>query len=67
MTAIDVIVHVQRDRAGRRRVASVHVVAPDEHGGIGTRPALRNTGDDLIEDAGLERLANALADRGWSP
>lgn len=66
-TALDAIVHVHRDRAGRRRLAAVHVVVTGADGTIGTRPALRFEGDGLIEDVGLDRLAGSLADRGWSP
>lgn len=66
VSAIDVILHVHRGRDGMRRLAAVHV-AVGEGGSFGTVPALRHHGDDVIEEAGLEWLAAALADRGWSP
>lgn len=67
VAAIDAILHLRRDRTGTRRLAAVHVVESGADGGLRTVPALRHGGNDVIEDAGLDRLAAALADRGWSP
>lgn len=57
--ALSVVVHLVRDRTGRRRVAEVHVLERGADGFVGTVPALR----DGERGAGWTRLA-ALCERG---
>ncbi|MFJ4848959.1 TadA family conjugal transfer-associated ATPase [Streptomyces sp. NPDC088733] len=57
--ALSVVVHLVRDRSGRRRVAEVHVLERGADGIVGTVPALR----DGERGTGWPRLA-ALCERG---
>ncbi|MFJ4985667.1 TadA family conjugal transfer-associated ATPase [Streptomyces sp. NPDC088732] len=57
--ALSVVVHLVRDRSGRRRVAEVHVLERGADGIVGTVPALR----DGERGPGWPRLA-ALCERG---
>ncbi|MDX3077983.1 TadA family conjugal transfer-associated ATPase [Streptomyces sp. MI02-7b] len=57
--ALSVVVHLVRDRSGRRRVAEVHVLERGADGIVGTVPALR----DGERGPGWARLAT-LCERG---
>ncbi|MEU6346004.1 TadA family conjugal transfer-associated ATPase [Streptomyces sp. NPDC046977] len=57
--ALSVVVHLVRERSGRRRVAEVHVLQRGADGIVGTVPALR----DGERGPGWPRLA-ALCERG---
>lgn len=55
--AVSAVLHLVRDRDGRRRVAEVHVLERDAAGLVVTRPALRWTPTGFTGEAGAERLA----------
>ncbi|MEV4432210.1 TadA family conjugal transfer-associated ATPase [Streptomyces sp. NPDC049585] len=61
--ALSVVVHLVRDRGGRRRVAEVHVLARDSGGLVTTVPAAVWGEGGFERAAGWERLA-ALCGRG---
>jgi pilus assembly protein CpaF len=57
--ALDAVVHLSRERDGRRVVASIHVV--DRAGGsLRTIPALRRHGDRLVAEEGRDLLARRV-------
>jgi pilus assembly protein CpaF len=55
--AVAAVLHLVRDRYGRRRVAEVHVLERDAAGLVVTRPALRWTPEGFASGPGAERLA----------
>jgi pilus assembly protein CpaF len=57
--ALSVVVHLARDRSGRRRVAEIHVLERGRDGLVGTVPAVLGT----ERGPGWARLA-ALCERG---
>ncbi len=59
--AVDVVMHLGRDDAGRRVVAGVHVLARDEAGLVHTTPAMTRRGGSLHSDVGMPRLTALLA------
>ncbi|MDF3290733.1 TadA family conjugal transfer-associated ATPase [Streptomyces silvisoli] len=62
--ALSVVVHLARDRSGRRRVAEIHVLERDGGGLVGTVPAVvRGTDGRYGRERGWPRLA-ALCERG---
>ncbi|MDH2387694.1 TadA family conjugal transfer-associated ATPase [Streptomyces sp. HNM0663] len=54
--ALKVVIHLVRDRSGRRRIAEVHVLERDRDGFVVTVPALRWGEDGFIRAQGWERL-----------
>ncbi|MEV7418713.1 TadA family conjugal transfer-associated ATPase [Streptomyces sp. NPDC089919] len=62
--ALSVVVHLARDRTGRRRVAEVHVLERDPAGLVVTVPALRWAARGFVREPGWERLAAMLGGAG---
>ncbi|MBC9714672.1 TadA family conjugal transfer-associated ATPase [Streptomyces sp. TRM66268-LWL] len=58
--AVSVVLHLVRDRGGRRRVAEVHVLERDAAGLVRTVPALRWGERAFVYDQGWERLRGIL-------
>ncbi len=58
--ALSVVVHLARDRRGRRRVAEVHVLERDAAGLVVTVPALRWGAEAFVHERGWERLRSML-------
>ncbi|MFI2436568.1 ATPase, T2SS/T4P/T4SS family, partial [Streptomyces sp. NPDC018693] len=54
--AVSVVLHLVRDRSGRRRIAEVHVLERDPTGLVRTVPALRWGARAFVEEAGWGRL-----------
>ncbi|MEV5277685.1 TadA family conjugal transfer-associated ATPase [Streptomyces sp. NPDC051994] len=54
--ALSVVVHLVRDRTGRRRIAEVRVLERDAAGLVVTVPALRWGAAGFVRDSGWERL-----------
>lgn len=54
--ALSVVLHLVRDRAGRRRIAEVHVLERDASGLVRTVPALRWGVEAFAYERGWERL-----------
>ncbi|GAA1433985.1 TadA family conjugal transfer-associated ATPase [Streptomyces thermospinosisporus] len=61
--AVSVVLHLVRDRAGRRRIAEVHVLERDPSGLVRTVPALRWGAGGFVQEPGWERLRRLLRDR----
>lgn len=60
--ALSVVLHLVRDRAGRRRIAEVHVLERDPTGLVRTVPALRWGPEAFVRERGWERLRALLRD-----
>ncbi|MFF9719616.1 TadA family conjugal transfer-associated ATPase [Streptomyces sp. NPDC014603] len=58
--ALSVVLHLARDRSGRRRIAEVHVLERDPSGLVRTVPALRWGPEAFIPERGWERLRALL-------
>ncbi|MGW4030964.1 TadA family conjugal transfer-associated ATPase [Streptomyces sp. NPDC004838] len=58
--ALSVVIHLVRDRTGRRRIAEVHVLERDPAGVVVTMPALRWDADGFAREQGWERLRALL-------
>ncbi|MGW2783227.1 TadA family conjugal transfer-associated ATPase [Streptomyces populi] len=58
--ALSVVLHLVRDRTGRRRIAEVHVLERDPSGLVVTVPALRWGEDAFAYERGWERLRELL-------
>ncbi|WP_437027729.1 TadA family conjugal transfer-associated ATPase [Streptomyces sp. enrichment culture] len=58
--ALSVVLHLVRDRSGRRRIAEVHVLQRDPSGLVRTVPALRWGPEAFIREEGWERLRGLL-------
>ncbi|GAA5211958.1 TadA family conjugal transfer-associated ATPase [Streptomyces thinghirensis] len=58
--ALSVVLHLVRDRAGRRRIAEVHVLERDPSGLVRTVPALRWGAEAFVAERGWERLRELL-------
>ncbi|MFD3483649.1 TadA family conjugal transfer-associated ATPase [Streptomyces sp. NPDC058665] len=54
--ALSVVIHLVRDRAGRRRIAEVHVLERDAAGLVVTVPALRWAAEGFAYERGWPRL-----------
>lgn len=63
--ALSVVLHLVRDRAGRRRIAEVHVLERDPSGLVVTVPALRWGEKGFVRERGWERLNSLLVSGGW--
>ncbi|MFJ8588559.1 TadA family conjugal transfer-associated ATPase [Streptomyces sp. NPDC093595] len=57
---LSVVVHLARDRGGRRRIAEVHVLERDRQGLVVTAPALRWGADGFLYERGWERLRSLI-------
>ncbi|MFE6159796.1 TadA family conjugal transfer-associated ATPase [Streptomyces sp. NPDC056486] len=64
--ALSVVIHLARDRTGRRRISEVHVLERDPSGLVVTVPALRWGEKEFVRERGWERLSSLLAAGGWS-
>ncbi|MFI6278271.1 TadA family conjugal transfer-associated ATPase [Streptomyces sp. NPDC050988] len=62
--ALSVVLHLVRDRAGRRRIAEVHVLERDPAGLVVTVPALRWGAEAFTYERGWERLRGLLGGIG---
>lgn len=62
--ALSVVLHLVRDRAGRRRIAEVHVLERDPSGLVRTVPALRWGADSFVAERGWQRLRELLRGAG---
>ncbi len=58
--ALSVVIHLVRDRAGRRRIAEVHVLERAASGLVVTVPALRWGKEAFTEGPGWGRLSALL-------
>jgi pilus assembly protein CpaF len=58
--ALSVVLHLVRDRSGRRRIAEVHVLERDPSGLVRTVPALRWGAQAFARERGWERLRELL-------
>jgi len=61
--AIDVVVHLRRDRAGQRRVAGVALVQVDDRGLVHASPALVFDRDRVSDGPAGDQLRQRLGDR----
>ncbi len=62
--ALSVVLHLVRDRAGRRRIAEVHVLERDPTGLVRTVPALRWGAESFVAERGWQRLRELLRGAG---
>ncbi|WP_327230959.1 TadA family conjugal transfer-associated ATPase [Streptomyces murinus] len=62
--ALSVVLHLVRDRSGRRRIAEVHVLERDATGLVRTVPALRWGERAFVREEGWGRLARLLGGAG---
>lgn len=62
--ALSVVLHLVRDRAGRRRIAEVHVLERDPSGLVRTVPALRWGAEAFAYERGWERLRESIRGGG---
>lgn len=62
--ALSVVIHVARDRSGRRRIAELHVLERDRHGLVSTVPAALWGAHGFERAAGWARLAQLCARGG---
>ncbi len=62
--ALSVVLHLVRDRTGRRRIAEVHVLERDPSGLVRTVPALRWGAQAFVAERGWERLRELLHGEG---
>ncbi|MEU2559440.1 TadA family conjugal transfer-associated ATPase [Streptomyces longispororuber] len=62
--ALSVVIHLVRDRSGRRRVAEVHVLEREASGLVTTVPALRWGEHGFVRQSGWRRLSTLLGSRG---
>ncbi|ANW19568.1 TadA family conjugal transfer-associated ATPase [Streptomyces clavuligerus] len=58
--ALSLVIHLVRDRDGRRRVAEVHTLERDPAGWVRTVPALRWGAAEFTREPGWERLRKLL-------
>ncbi len=64
--ALDVLVHLVRDRSGCRRIAQIHVLERDRHGLVTTLPALLWGADGFVSGPGRPALDRLCARAGES-
>ncbi|MFD9069522.1 TadA family conjugal transfer-associated ATPase [Streptomyces lasiicapitis] len=62
--ALSVVLHLARDRAGRRRIAEVQVLERGASGLVATVPALRWGERGFVKERGWPRLSALLGGRG---
>ncbi|GGR84479.1 hypothetical protein GCM10010252_24060 [Streptomyces aureoverticillatus] len=65
--ALSVVLHLARDRAGRRRIAEVQVLERGPSGLVTTVPALRWGERGFVQERGWPRLSALLGSRGEEP
>ncbi|MGW1197235.1 TadA family conjugal transfer-associated ATPase [Streptomyces sp. NPDC002536] len=65
--ALSVVIHLARDRRGRRRVAEVHVLDRDRNGFVTTVPAAVWGADEFERAPGWARLAELCERGGGAP
>ncbi|MFE7276936.1 TadA family conjugal transfer-associated ATPase [Streptomyces sp. NPDC057623] len=63
-SALSVVLHLVRDRTGRRRIAEVHVLEREPSGLVRTVPALRWRAEGFVCERGWERLRGLLGREG---
>lgn len=63
--ALSVVIHLVRDRAGRRRIAEVHVLERADSGLVETVPALRWSETAFTRERGWQRLNTLLTPTTW--
>ncbi|MFH8608869.1 TadA family conjugal transfer-associated ATPase [Streptomyces sp. NPDC018029] len=63
--ALSVVIHLVRDRAGRRRIAEVHVLERADSGLVETVPALRWSETAFTRERGWQRLNTLLTTTTW--
>ena len=63
---IDAVIHLHRDRAGRRRVSAIHALELDPHGRVRAIPALDvdHVRDEAVAGPGAQALCARFASRG---
>ncbi|MGW1926042.1 ATPase, T2SS/T4P/T4SS family, partial [Streptomyces massasporeus] len=57
---LSVVLHLARDRDGRRRIAEAHVLERDRDGLVRTVPALRWGADGFVRERGWDRLRSLI-------
>lgn len=62
--ALSVVVHLVRDRRGRRRIAEIHVLEQDRYGLVVTVPAAVRGPDGFVRERGWPRLERLCARGG---
>ncbi|WPW20527.1 TadA family conjugal transfer-associated ATPase [Streptomyces sp. HNS054] len=62
--ALSVVLHLVRDRSGRRRIAEVHVLQRDPSGLVRTAPALRWGPETFVAEPAWPRLRHLLRAAG---
>lgn len=62
--ALSAVLHLVRDRTGRRRIAEVHVVERSTSGLVVTVPALRWSAGAFVHEDGWQRLSELLGGAG---
>ncbi|MEU7512394.1 TadA family conjugal transfer-associated ATPase, partial [Streptomyces sp. NPDC042898] len=62
---LSVVLHLVRDRDGRRRIAEVHVLERDRDGLVRTVPALRWGAAGFERERGWERLRSLIGGGTW--
>ncbi|GAA4684723.1 hypothetical protein GCM10023347_44860 [Streptomyces chumphonensis] len=65
--ALSLVVHLVRDRSGRRRVAEVHVLERRPDGLVGTVPAVRWAATGFTRADGWARLRELCERGGGTP
>ena len=65
--ALDVLVHLVRDRSGRRRIAEIHVLERDGHGLVTTVPAAIWRADGFVAGRGGRQLEQLCVRGGETP
>jgi pilus assembly protein CpaF len=57
---LDAIVHLRRERSGRRVVSGLYSLSHDGKGGVHAVPALRRLGDAMVIEPGLRAVTERL-------
>lgn len=65
--ALDVVLHLVRDRSGRRRISEIHVLERDRQGLVTTVPAAVWRSDGFVAGRGSERLQELCLRGGGAP
>jgi pilus assembly protein CpaF len=58
---LDAVVHLRRERSGRRVVAGIYSLGRDGNGGVHAVAALRRLGDTMVIEPGLRAVTERLA------
>ena len=58
---LDAVVHLRRERSGRRVVAGIYSLGRDSNGGVHAVAALRRLGDTMVIEPGLRAVTERLA------